>query len=761
MNLNITAPITTWDEALPLGNGLQGALIWGEAGTLRCSLDRGDLWDERPAPGNPLAGFTYARMTQMVAAKDNDGIAAIVDGAGAGDHPTKIPAGRIEIDLAAGQSATAFTLDLPTATAAVDLGHGATVSAFFAANKPVALLQIKGEAPQSLRIMAPESVKKLGYPEAEMGTDETARWFVQTAADDARYCVFAAMRRVGPATLIGMTVSYSVTDGADLVGVARQRVTAALEAGFEKLHVEHVTWWREFWLKSSITVPDSQVMLHYHLVQYFYGAASRRGAPPIPLQGVWTADAGELPPWKGDYHHDLNTQMTYMGYQTSGHFDEGLSFLEFMHDLLPKFREFARDFMGTEGAAVPAVMSLGGQALGGWAQYSMCPVHGAWVGHLYYLHWRHTRDEKFLRELAYPWCREIGAGLRGMLKPNADGVLVMPLSASPEAWNRDMRSWVTPNSNYDIMCLRMLFLANTEMANLLGETAEAADWRKLAEGLGSYHVNAQHMLKISADEDLTFSHRHFATIMGIYPFNLLSIEGSAAEQEIVRASVHDLDRLGVLEWVGFSYTWMSALRARINEPESAFWYLKAYLRACITRNGFHVNGDQTKTGFTSLEYRPFTLEGNFLACATVHEMVLQSWSARPGTGEWGPIRIFPAMPWLWHDAAFTDLVAEGGHKVSAKRENNATIWLQVVAAADGELRIRDNFDGRVPVWNREPLSKAGDDYLFIVQAGEIIEATLPKPTELPLAPPIPPAPADGWAGPVPLAPLDPGVPMYP
>jgi alpha-L-fucosidase 2 len=68
MNLKLMAPIDTWDEAIPLGNGLQGALIWGEGGTLRLSLDRGDLWDERPAPGNPLAGFTNAKLIQMVAA---------------------------------------------------------------------------------------------------------------------------------------------------------------------------------------------------------------------------------------------------------------------------------------------------------------------------------------------------------------------------------------------------------------------------------------------------------------------------------------------------------------------------------------------------------------------------------------------------------------------------------------------------------------------------------------------------------------------
>lgn len=759
MHLKLAAPITLWDEALPLGNGLQGALIWGEGGLLRCSLDRGDLWDERPAPGNPLAGFTYAKMAQMVAAQDNDGVAKIADGAYFSDHPTKIPGGRVELDLANGAQIEGFDLDFDTATARVALSSGGAAEIFFSATEPVVLLRIPGKVSPGLRLLAPESVKKLGYIEPTRGRDATNCWFVQPAAEGAAYCIYVQARMEGDTTVVAATVSYSVADGADVLAVALRRTTAALDAGFAKLHAAHLAWWREFWAKSSIQVPDEGVMRHYQLVQYFHGAASRRGAPPIPLQGVWTADAGELPPWKGDYHHDLNTQMTYMAYQGAGHFDEGLSFLEFMHALLPAFREYAQQFLGTPGAAVPAVMTLGGRPMGGWAQYSLSPVHGAWVGHLYYLHWRHTRDTAFLRGIAYPWCSEIGEALRALLKPNDDGVLVLPLSASPEAWNRDQRSWVLPNSNYDIMCLRMLFLANVEMAGILGETEAAKDWRKLADALGPYHVNEQRMLKISANEDLTFSHRHLATIMAIYPFNLLNIEGSAAEREIIFNSVHDLDRLGVLEWCGYSYTWMAALRARIGEPESALWYLQTYLHAFILRNGFHANGDQTKSGFSVFDYRPFTLEGNMLFGGAVHEMLLQSWAPQPGSGGWGAIRIFPAMPWKWHDASFTDLAAEGGHRVSAKRENNATTWLRIVAGAAGELRVRDNFEGYAPQWTGSTPRKDGDDFIFNVNPGDVIEATLPKPAFVPPSPPAPPAPADRWAGDVPLAPLHPGYPM--
>ena len=72
-----------------------------------------------------------------------------------------------------------------------------------------------------------------------------------------------------------------------------------------------------------------------------YGAASRPDAPSMPLQAVWTQDSGGLPPWKGDFHHDLNTQMTYLSYLPAGRFEEGNVFLDFMYGLLPRFKEFA------------------------------------------------------------------------------------------------------------------------------------------------------------------------------------------------------------------------------------------------------------------------------------------------------------------------------------------------------------------------------------------------------------------------------------
>ena len=118
LNLKLAAPIDTWDEAVPLGNGTMGMLLWGKENTIRLSLDRGDLWDERPWKEFPKvkSRFTWAEMQRMVSENKldelNEVFNAIYD---CNCPPTKLPAGRVEITLDPSQSVDAFELNLATA----------------------------------------------------------------------------------------------------------------------------------------------------------------------------------------------------------------------------------------------------------------------------------------------------------------------------------------------------------------------------------------------------------------------------------------------------------------------------------------------------------------------------------------------------------------------------------------------------------------------------------------------------------------------
>ena len=735
LNLKLSAPINSWDEAVPLGDGLMGGLLWGGKNLVRFSLDRGDLWDERPAvEKNWWKRETWAKGGDWDAPYD-------------GTTPTKLPAGRLEITLDPSQEIQSFELNLATAEGIAHFTNETKLESFFSAASPVALIRIPGPEPRLLALI-PSGAKKeidspgpssggavgrLGYPPANHGTAGNAQWYLQDAAGGLKYCVCVETKRVGDETLVAIAVT-STRDAADVLKLARQRCSAALAQGYAKMLKPHADWWKDFWAQSNVQVPEPDIERQYYLVRYFYGAASRRGAPPMPLQGVWTADNGGLPPWKGDYHNDLNTQMTYIGYLTSGNFDEGACYLDFLWNLRPVFQAFAKDFYGTAGLATPGVMSLAGQPLGGWGQYSLSPTMSAWNAHLFYEHWCYTMDESFLRQRAYPWCRQVGLCMSGLLKPDPHGVLKLLRSSSPEIFDNSDRAWLEPNSNFDLACLKMLFLDLSEMAEALHKPVEAKSWAASAVAPGDFHTDTNGVLLVDAKTPLPESHRHLSNIISLYPFNLITCDGDEKDRQRIRASLAQWEQLGTSAWCGYTFSWMSCLYARIGDGESALRDLDIFVHAFILRNGFHANGDQTKSGFSSFTYHPFTLEGNFLAMQAVQEMLLQSWSPAPGKPDSGVIRIFPATPWRWHDASFEDLRAEGGWRVSARRENNATRWFKISATRNGLLRLRDNFGGRTPKWNRTDVKKAGDNYEVTLKTGESLEGKLDRPETFPPAP---------------------------
>jgi len=713
-SVELTAPINRWDEAIPLGNGLLGGLLWGRDGQINLSLDRGDLWDLRTPEPLTADDWTYATIQKLVAEKNQAKLVAMFDKPYQSfPYPTKIPAGRLELTFASPHTAKAFRLDLKQAVGRVDFG-AATLEAFYCADQPVAILRVTGAQP-TVRILAPAALKKLGSPPAEMGSDGAVTWYLQEAALGLKYAGVVASRKSEDGLEIALTVA-STKDGPDPVAVGKQRVAAALAAGYEKLRRPHERWWADFWSRSGVRVPDPGVQAHYDLVQYFYGAASRRGAPPMPLQGVWTADAGGLPPWKGDYHHDLNTQFTYYAYQAAGRFDQGACFLDFMWDHLPAHRAFAKKFYGTDGAAVPGVMTLDGKAMGGWGQYSLSPTMGAWVAHLFYLHWRYTMDREFLAERAYPYTSAIGQCLSDLLKPGPDGTLKLPLSTSPEIHNNSLRAWLTPNTNNDLALLHCLFASLVEMADALGEKKDSARWRGVLDRLDDLAVEGEAgALKLSPDESLRESHRHHAHLMGIHPLGVLHTEGSRRDRAIIAASLEHTAKLGTRQWCGYSFSWMACMLARAGQAEKAERQLAIYLEAFLSRNGFHVNGDQSGKGYAGRSYRPFTLEGNFAASQAVHEMLLQSWG--------GVVRVFPAVPAKWKDASFTNLRAEGGYTVSAERIGGQTVRVRIQAACDGKLRLRNPFGRAGVTWSRA-VRAVGVDVECRLRTGDVLEGRL-------------------------------------
>lgn len=722
--------ITRWDEGLPLGNGLFGVLVWGEKNIIRISLDRADLWDTRLPEVFADPGWTYANMIALKEAKNHGEHQRLFDVPyDTIPYPTKLPAGRLEVVLPEGEAVTDFRLDLRNGTASIGIQHGpksfGSAGVGVPGDGPTAVV-FRVPKGSTFRLVPPAGVAALAYPAAETGSDANGVWFVQRSAGSLVYAAAASMvtskpQYLGQPYITSVAVSVvSNADAPDALKAARERAAAAADvyrvaASKQDEAARH----RDAMQTSSVSIPDARLQEHYDLCKHLYIAGSRADAPPLALQGVWTADEGGLPPWKGDYHNDLNTQTTYLAYHAAGMNEQGLSWLNFNWKLLPQYRKFAATFYGLpEGAAVvPGVMTIDGQAMGGWGQHSLSPTHSAWVAQSFYLHWRYTQDRKFLAARARPFCDGVATALLGLAKANEAGHLRLPLSTSPEIFDNSYKAWLPPNSNYDLAMLRFIFAACAEMAQAAGDAGAEARWRAALAKCEPFDVNPATGLTFARGYEYGESHRHFSHAMAVHPLGLMTIEGSDGDREAIRATFTQLEKMGTDWWTGYSFSWAACMFARAGEPEKALDSLTKYL-AFTGPNGFHLNGDQTKSGLSKFTYRPFTLEGNFLAMQAVQEMLLQSWGEVGRDGS-SVVRVFPSVSERWAEVSFHDLRAEGAFRVSATRTGGKTISVRIRADSGGVLRLRDPFQGREATWSRE-----------VKQVGPNVEVTLARGEEL-------------------------------
>ena len=255
LNPKLAAPIDTWDEAIPLGNGLMGGLLWGKDQTVRLSLDRGDLWNLRLQDEFKKKDWTWKTVQRLVAEKKQAELVSRFETPFFAPWPTKLPAGRLELSLAHPQHAASFTLDLARAVGRVKLDNGLQLETFFSAAEPVALMRIPGPVLKKWKLIAPTSVKALGYPQAEFHEDGNTKWFIQKTATEFRYAVIASTRREGEMTMLAVTITTS-DDGPDPIELGRKRLAKALDDGYANMLSQHETWWREFWHKSRVELPD-------------------------------------------------------------------------------------------------------------------------------------------------------------------------------------------------------------------------------------------------------------------------------------------------------------------------------------------------------------------------------------------------------------------------------------------------------------------------------------------------------------------------
>jgi len=733
--LHYDRPATTWDEAMPLGNGLLGALVWGDGAPLRISLDRTDLWDLRPVPEFHTEDYSYAKMRQWVREGRIDDLHRLYDNPYGNAGPTKIPAGRIELTFGGETSFQSASLDLAKAVTVVRFADGKTAEVFVHAAEPFGMVRLSGAAPQKVTLLPPpfsgEITEEAGAGKISAGDLATLRYkppqiheaegwtgYAQKGWGGFRFAVGLAWRQTDEGWLGVWSVATS-GESSDPLAQAHVTCEKALRQGFEKTLTQHARWWQTYWDGASVSVPNPIVERQWYLETYKFGAAARSDTPPITLQGPWTADDRKIPPWKGDYHHDLNTELSYWPAYSGNRLDGASGFVRWLWDTRPTAEAWTKRFFDLPGLNVPMTADLNQEQIGGWHQYTHSATTGAWLAHHFYLHWRYSMDRDFLRDRAYPWLRDVSVFLEAITEEGPDGKRTLPLSSSPEINDNRIDAWFGTITNYDLALIRWNFEKTAELADELGPRQQASRWRAVLAEMPELALDPNnHKLLVAADCPLPGSHRHFSHLMAIHPLGLIRWEHGARDRAIIEASLAELEEKGSTWWTGYSFSWLANLAARARDGVAAERALEIFSTAFCLRPSFHCNGDQTDKGYSSFRYRPFTLEGNFAAAAGLQEMLLQSYS--------GAIRVFPAIPDAWQDVSFEKLRAEGAFVVSAERRAGRVTFVEIRAEAGGTCRLENPFGEAaygVKGLDEGDIRKIGTDLIFTPAPGRPIRLT--------------------------------------
>jgi alpha-L-fucosidase 2 len=696
-DLHFDSLASRWDEAIPLGNGMLGALIWQKDSSLRFSLDRADLWDMRPTKGLHRPEFSYEWVREQVKKKEYRIVQQYFDVPYDKEAaPSKIPGGALEFDTKAWGAVQDVHLYLEDAHCEVKWANGTTLKTFVHATKPVGYFKFEHlSAAVTPQLIAPkyqgtintsgdpvggDDLSRLGYKQGAITRKDNSITYQQEGWGGFTYEINVRWEKTNSTTIEGVWSISSQYSNKERQVLASILTSRELKQGYATNYKSHDSWWKNFWGKSAIQVPDSVIEKQWYLEQYKFGSAARRGAPPISLQAVWTADNGRLPPWKGDFHHDLNTQLSYWPSYSGNHLEEGLSYLDHLDENKQNYQRYTKMYFGKPGLAVPGVTTLDGTEMGGWIQYSLSPTVSAWLSQHYYLQWRYSMDRQFLKKRAYPWIKGVAVFIENITVKDSAGHRKLPISSSPEINDNDISAWFPQNTNYDLALMKFTLHAAGELAGELGLKEESAHWNKLLSEFDDYALTANNEMMFAPSLPYLQSHRHFSHAMAIHPLGLIKWEDGARSQSIIRNTLHILDSIGSSYWCGYSFAWLASLKARSKDGEGAAKELGIFARAFCSTNSFHLNGDQTKSGLSNFTYRPFTLEGNFAFAAGLQEMLLQSYA--------GFIEIMPAVPVAWKDISFHQLRAEGAFLVDARKKDGQIDAISIFAEKGGTTKLK-------------------------------------------------------------------------
>jgi len=712
-------PADEWVQALPIGNGRLGAMVFGGIALERLQLNEDTMWCGGPyVPTNPLALEALPKVRDLIFNERYAEAEALAAEALMARPLRQMPyqpvaelllsfpdldwttAYRRELDLDSAIAQTVFDCEGVRHTrevfaSAVDQ----VIVVRLAASKPGAInldLMLTTPQPADTSIERDDTLILRGHNQASSGIDgalafETQVRVISTGGERSVHDGRLSLRRADEAILlIGVATNYRNYEdtGGNPSALVSESITRSAAKPYARLREDHVAEYRNMFRRVALDLPhnaeaaalptDERVRnlasqsdpglarLYFQYGRYLLISSSRPGCQPANLQGIWNDRV--TPPWGSKYTININTEMNYWPAEPTNLAECVLPLVAMVRDLARSGERIARAHYGARGWVTHHNTDLWRAAAPIDGPQGLWPTGGAWLCTHLWNHYDYGRDAAYLAEI-YPLMK--GAAqffLDTLVEHPRRGWMVTNPSMSPE--NKHLhKSVLCAGPSMDNQILRDLFSQCIEAAEILGRDAEfRKQLARMRERLPPHQIGKGGQLQEWLDdwdmEAPEIHHRHVSHLYAVYPSSQINLRDTP---ELVAAGRKSLEIRGD-EATGWGIGWRLNLWARLGDGEHAYRILNLLL--------------QPQRTYPNLfdAHPPFQIDGNFGGTAGIAEMLMQSWG--------GEIRLLPALPAAWPDGSISGLRARGAAELALRWRNGRLLEVSMHSKTGGQYLLR-------------------------------------------------------------------------